>query len=328
MLADFRFRIAGCGTALPRSPLHNDQLATELGVEADWIHSRCGIQTRYQSDESETTLSLAVEAARSALALAKDFRPDLLLCATFTPQYLLCPTAPAIAYKLGLGSIGAFDINAACSGAVISLLTGVTYLMAGFAKRILLVCSDTPTKYLGEADVHTRILMSDGAAAMALETSDTCKSHLLSWVTGSDGSGMECFHVPQGGSAMPVRAGDAIKEQCTVKMEGRALYRFAMDKGAELIEQLCQKAGVAMDSVRWVLVHQANLRIIQGLQSRVSIPEDRWVVNISSVGNTVAASIPLALAGALENQQFHQGDLILVVGFGAGLTWAGFLMQW
>lgn len=327
-LANFRFRVAGCGTALPEEALNNAELAQQLGVQEDWIHTRCGVETRYRSQVHETTLSLAVQAAKMALESAVEFRPDFLICSTFTPEYLLCPTAPAIAHQLGLGLIGGYDLNAACSGAVMGFLTSIGLLASGFTKRVLLVCSDTATKYLSDKDVNTRILMSDGAAAIALESNANCQSHILSWITGSDGSGMSFFHVPQGGSASPLSDPDSDREQATVKMEGRALYRFALDKGAELIEGLCRAAGVAQSTVKWVIVHQANIRIIRGMQERVQIPADRWVVNIHAVGNTVAASIPLALASCLEQKLFSQGDLILVAGFGAGLTWAGFLMQW
>ena len=331
MIDSFRFRIAGCGTALPRTPLSNVELAKQLGVETSWIESRCGVETRYKSEGDETTLTLAVEASKMVLAQVPDFVPDLLICSTFTPEYLLCPTAPAIAHKLALGPIGAFDLNAACSGAAIGFLTAINFLATGFAKRVLLVCSDTPTKFLADGDRNTRILMGDGAAAMALETTDSCQSRILSWSIGSDGEGAAYYSVPVGGSACPQPPATALLEgelALAVKMEGRQLFKFAVARGAELIEQICEKASVAMENVNWVLIHQANLRIINALREKVGISEDRWVVNVNAVGNTVAASIPLALAECLDRHAFKEGDIILVVGFGAGLTWAGFLMQW
>ena len=136
VIDSFRFRIAGCGTALPRNKLSNVELAKQLGVETSWIESRCGVETRYKSEGDETTLSLAVEASRAVLAQVPGFVPDMLICSTFTPEYLLCPTAPAIAHKLALGPIGAFDLNAACSGAAIGFLTAINFLTTGFAKRI------------------------------------------------------------------------------------------------------------------------------------------------------------------------------------------------
>ncbi len=327
-LTNFRFRIAGCGAALPSAALTNETLAEELGVEEDWILARCGIEQRYQSNLEETTLSLAVAAARKALDFDPSPDPDLLLCATFTPQYLLCPTGPAIAKELGLPPIGAFDINAACSGAAVGFLTSINFLATGFARRVLLVCSDTPTKYLKQTDRNTRILMGDGAAAMVLETNDTCESHLLSWLWGSDGSGNKMFHLPGGGSALPPASVSDTENEMTVSMDGRNLFRFAVEQGSAAIAALIEKAKLTVDDVDWVIVHQANKRIIQALIDRSGIAQERWVSNIGGVGNTVAASIPLALAMGMEKDLFQKGHRVLVLGFGAGLTWAGFLMQW
>ncbi|MBM3760989.1 MAG: ketoacyl-ACP synthase III [Acidobacteria bacterium] len=327
-LTNFRFRIAGCGTALPSVALTNETLAGELGIEEGWIMARCGIEQRYQSNLEETTLSLAVEASRRALAFDPSPNPDLLLCSTFTPQYMLCPTAPAIARELDMPPIGAFDINAACSGAAIGFLTAINFLATGFSRRVLLVCSDTPTKYLKQTDRNTRILMGDGAAAMVLETSDECQSHILSWLWGSDGSGKQMFHVPGGGSALPPGSIQDSENDWTVAMDGRSLFRFAVEKGSEAIATLIEKAKLTVGDVDWVIVHQANQRIIQALIERSGIGPDRWISNIGGVGNTVAASIPLALAQGMEQGNFHTGNRVLVLGFGAGLTWAGFLMQW
>jgi 3-oxoacyl-[acyl-carrier-protein] synthase III len=327
-LLNFRFRIAGCGASLPSVALTNETLAGELGVEEDWILARCGIEQRYQSNLEETTLSLAVDASRKALAFDPEPSPDLLLCSTFTPQYLLCPTGPAIAKELGLPPIGAFDINAACSGAAIGFLTSINFLATGFARRVLLVCSDTPTKYLKQTDKNTRILMGDGAAAMVLETTSTCQSRILSWLWGSDGSGKAMFHVPGGGSALPPASVTQPETDWNVAMDGRSLFRFAVEQGSNAIAALIEKAKLAAGDVDWIIVHQANQRIINALQERSGIPADRWVSNIGAVGNTVAASIPLALAHGMDQGIFHQGHRVLVLGFGAGLTWAGFLMQW
>ncbi len=328
VLANFRFRIAGCGTSLPSEVLTNETLAGELGVEEQWILDRCGIETRHQSTGEETTLSLAVEASRRALACDPAPLPDLLLCSTFTPQYLLCPTAPAIAKELGLPPIGAFDINAACSGAAIGFLTSINFLAMGFSKRVLLVCSDTPTKYLKASDRNTRILMGDGAAAMVLETTDNCESRILSWLWGSDGAGKQMFHVPGGGSALPPTALTDNETELSVAMDGRSLFRFAVEQGSIAIASLIEKAKLTAGDVDWVIVHQANRRIMQALIDRSGIAGDRWVSNINAVGNTVAASIPLALAQGMNQGSFQHGHRILVLGFGAGLTWAGFLMQW
>jgi 3-oxoacyl-[acyl-carrier-protein] synthase-3 len=171
--------------------------------------------------------------------------------------------------------------------------------------------------------------MGDGAAAMVLETTDDCQSRILSWLWGSDGAGNQMFHVPGGGSALPPASlNGSDNDELTVSMDGRSLFRFAVEKGSEAIASLIEQAKLQVGDVDWVIVHQANQRIIQALIDRSGIGQDRWISNIGGVGNTVAASIPLALAQGMDQGVFHQGHRVLVLGFGAGLTWAGFLMQW
>ncbi|QOY86056.1 3-oxoacyl-ACP synthase III family protein [Paludibaculum fermentans] len=328
MLRDSRFHIAGCASALPRTAVPNAVLARELETDEDWIESRCGIRNRYRTSPEETTLSLAVSAGRALLDEQPDFWPDLLLCSTFTPEHLLCPTAPAIAEQLRLGPIGAFDLNAACTGAAFGFLTAFGFLASGLASKVLLVASDTPTKYLAQDDRSTRILMGDGAAAVALEQGGAAGSRVLSWLTGSDGSGAQNFFVPHGGSRYPQSIQHGATRSLAVQMDGRAIFRFAVSAGAAMLKRLCELAGVTPAEVTWVIPHQANLRILDALQQQSGIPPDRWVINIGAVGNTASASIPIALAECMASGQFRKGDLVLIAGFGAGLTWAGFLLEW
>jgi 3-oxoacyl-[acyl-carrier-protein] synthase-3 len=328
MAGDFRFHVAGCAAALPRTAVPNAVLARELEIDEEWIESRCGIRNRYRSAEDETTLSLAVSAGRSLLEEHPDFWPDLVICSTFTPEHLLCPTAPSVAEQLGLGPIGAFDLNAACTGAALGLLAAFGYLASGLAQKVLLVASDTPTKYLAAGDRGTRILMGDAAAAVALEVAGAGGSRLLSWVTGSDGSGAASFRVPRGGSRCPRAVANGMARPLTVEMDGRTLFRFAVNKGTAMLRQICVQAGAAVNEVDWVIVHQANQRILDALQVQSGIPPERWVINIGAVGNTASASILLVLAECMAEGRFRKGDRVLVAAFGAGLTWAGLLLEW
>lgn len=194
------------------------------------------IAGRHVSTAEETTGSLATAAARHALdASSSRSAPDLLVCATFTPDRLLCPTAPAVASALGLRGTGAFDVNAACSGAVLGLLTALGFLSAGVSRKVLLVCSDTTTKYLRPYDEQTRILFGDGAAALLLESANGGGSRLRAWLTGSDGWGAALFSVPEGGSRRPFTCVSPDGPPPAVKMQGRPLFRFAVDKGEEII---------------------------------------------------------------------------------------------
>src|ERR1035441_10669358 len=164
-----RFRVAGYAQAFPSTVLKNSELALQLGVDPEWIRARCGVQSRYVSGPGETTTTLEVRAARQALANAPSFRPDCLVCATFTPDYPLCPCGPDIAHALELGPIPAFDLNAACSGGVLGLITALHCITGGTAERVLLVASDTVTHRLADDDAQTRILFGDGAAAFLIE---------------------------------------------------------------------------------------------------------------------------------------------------------------
>lgn len=324
-----RFRIAGFAQAFPSIVLENKELAGQLGVDPEWIRARCGVHSRYVSGPGETTTTLGVRAARQALANVPSFHPDCLICTTFTPDYPLCPCGPAIAHSLDLGPVPAFDLNAACSGGVLGLITALSFIAAGTAQRVLLVATDTVTHHLAEDDAHTRILFGDGAAAFLIESCPGSGISLRSWMMGSDGSGAKLFHVPHGGSAAPWQApGNGDPRAATVSMQGRPLFRFASQRGTEMLIETCRQAGIKPDDLDWVLVHQANVRIVEQLQERTGIPPEKWVVNMGSIGNTCSASVLLALGDLLRRKVAEPGDHVLLAGFGAGLTWAATLFEW
>lgn len=323
-----RFRIAGFGQAFPATVLKNPELAAELGVDPEWIRARCGVLSRHISGPADTTSALAVRAAQQALRNAPSFRPDCLICSTFTPDYPLCPCAPSIAHALELGPIPAFDLNAACSGGVLGLITALSFIAAGTAQRILLVASDTVTRHLSYDDAHTRIIFGDGAAAFLIEACPEGIA-LRSWVMGSDGAGAKLFHVPHGGSVAPWQEpGNGDPRAATVSMQGRPLFRFASQRGTEMLLETCAQGGIQPDDLDWVLVHQANVRIVEQLQERTGIAPEKWVVNMGGIGNTCSASVLLALQELLQRRQPAPGDRVLLAGFGAGLTWAAALFDW
>jgi len=323
-----RFRIAGFGQAFPSTVLENRELAATLGVDPQWIRERCGVESRFISTQGETTTTLAVRAAQQALRNAPSFRPDCLVCSTFTPDYPLCPSGPAIAHALELGPIPAFDLNAACSGGVLGLITALSFIAAGTAQRVLLIASDTVTRHLANDDAHTRIIFGDGAAAFLIEAAKEGIA-LRSWVMGSDGAGAKLFHVPHGGSVAPWQEpGNGDPRAATVSMQGRPLFRFASQRGTEMLLETCAQGGITPEDLDWVLVHQANVRIVEQLQERTGIAPEKWIVNIGGIGNTCSASVLLALEVLLESKKCAPGDRVLLAGFGAGLTWAAALFDW
>jgi 3-oxoacyl-[acyl-carrier-protein] synthase-3 len=313
-LSRTRFRISGFGSAYGSGTLTNSDLAEQLGVSPEWIESRCGIQSRRVATEGESTHILGVAAAARALEASGSWRADCLICATFTPEYQLCPTGPAIAQSLGLGPIPAFDINAACSGGAVGLITALSLLSAGAFQRILLIAVDTPTRFLAHGDAQTRILFGDGAAAVLLERDPLRGIALRSWVAGSDGAGSSMFHVPAG--------------ERTVSMRGRELFRFAVERGSEALREACSGAGLGADEVDWVLIHQANLRILNRLQEHTGIAPEKWIVNLGEVGNTAAASVLLTLGDLLGRRVLVDGSRVLLGAFGAGLTWCAAVLEW
>jgi 3-oxoacyl-[acyl-carrier-protein] synthase-3 len=313
------FALASCATALPKQIQTNSFLSSCLRLPEGWITERCGFVSRPVAT-TETTGSLAIEAARAALATAPS-APDYVICATFTPDHLLCPTAPAIAYELGLRGVPAFDINGACSGGLMALLLGADLLHAGAARSVLVVASDTTTKFIDAGDAGCRILFGDGAVALVLERDGARTFRVLSRVAGSDGSGAHLFSVPHGGSVDPVHAG-------TISMNGPALFRVAVHVAAQIVTELCDAAAIGPNEITRVILHQANSRIISAAARLTTIPADRWVVNSATTGNLASASTLHAWASHNRREGAAKpGDKVILAAFGAGLTWAGVLLE-
>ncbi|UCF69090.1 MAG: ketoacyl-ACP synthase III [Acidobacteriota bacterium] len=327
-----RFRVRGVGTALPSVVLQNEELGTALGIDPDSITTRTGILERRVAADHEAASTLGALAAREALgrAAVEADSVDLVLLSTYTPDLLLCPTAPAVAELIGARRAGAFDLNGACSGGVTALLTGCSLLDSGAFSRVLVVSSDLTTRYIRPDDPKTRLVFGDGAAALLLERASSGENgwSVLAADVGADGSGAELFCVPVGGSAKLTRVnGHAHPGLPSIEMNGRAIFRFGVEKGAEIVERLCTRAGLEPQQVDWVIPHQANLRIIRSLMERTAIPSARWVINIERYGNTASSSVPIALAELIESGRLTPGSTVLLVAFGAGLTWSGLALR-
>lgn len=321
------FSVAGTGTARGRGTLTSEALAREFDVTTEWVTQRTGISARRVADDDESSLTLAVDAARAAIDQSNARAIDLVICATYTPERQLCPMAPSIAAALGLVRPGAFDLNAACSGSVTGLLTACACLSAGMAREVLLVASDTTTKYLARDDVNTRSLFGDGAGAVVLTRADRPRFRVRSHSLGSDGTCADWFSVPPAvADAAGISA--ALPASGTVVMDGPALFRFAVEHGAELIATLCEQANCAPDAVDRVIAHQANVRILAALQRQVGIPARRWPSNLAHTGNTASGSALMLFAEEFTSRPPRPGERWLLVGFGAGLAWSGAMMEW
>jgi 3-oxoacyl-[acyl-carrier-protein] synthase-3 len=302
-------RITGWGIAVPDKVVTNDDFAARMDTTDAWITERTGIKERHFGG---TTSGLAIEAGRNALESAGR-RPDEIahvVLATTTPDGVIPAVAPSVQHALGIKG-GAFDINAACSGFVYGLVT-VAGLIAAGSGPILLIGSETLSQFTDLDDRSIAIIVGDGAGAVVVEPVDGPGS-LVSWNLNSDGSLRHLLYCEHGG---------------TLFMDGKEVFRKAVRVVVESAERAMADAGVTVDDISLIVPHQANLRIIQAACQRLGIPEERAVVVIDRYGNTSSASIPLALHDALTTGRINDGDLLLLTGFGGGMTWASAVFRW
>jgi 3-oxoacyl-[acyl-carrier-protein] synthase III len=302
-------RITGWGIALPDKVVTNDDMAVNLDTSNAWIVERTGIRERRIGG---TTSGLAIEAGREAIASAGLTAADIdhVVLATTTPDGIVPGTAPSVQHALGIKG-GAFDLNAACSGFVYGLVT-VAGLIATGSGPILLIGSETLSKITDMDDRSIAIIVGDGAGAVVVEPVDG-PGGMLSWNLNSDGSLRHLLKCEYGG---------------TLYMDGKEVFRKAVRVVVESAERAMADAGLGPDDISLLVPHQANLRIIQAACQRLGIPEDRTVVVIDRYGNTSSASIPLALYDAIGNSRVHDGDHLLLTGFGGGMTWASAVFRW
>jgi 3-oxoacyl-[acyl-carrier-protein] synthase-3 len=303
-------RIAGWGTALPEKVVTNEDLAAVLDTSDEWIRERSGIRERRIGG---TTSGLAIEAGQAALDHAglnpKDI--DLVVLCTSTPDQQLPATASTVQHALGL-TCGAFDLNAACSGFVYGLVTAYQFVAGGGVERVLLIGSETMSRMIDWDERTTAVLFGDGAGALVLEADDGEPS-LLGWDLGSDGSLRSILDADIGGY---------------MRMEGKEVFRKAVRVMIDTSMRTMQRAGVTADDIALFVPHQANIRIIESANAKLGFSMDRTAVVLDRTGNTSAASIPIALDDAASNGQLKAGDLVLMVGFGAGMTWSSAIVRW
>jgi 3-oxoacyl-[acyl-carrier-protein] synthase-3 len=328
------FVLAGAGTALPEHRLDNETLGKRLGMDPEGIFQRTGIRERRVAVEGESASMLGTRAAQAALARAgvegKDI--DLVVLSTYTPDHLMCPSSPALATAIGADRAGVFDLNAACSGGVTAIATAATMLEGSLFKRILVVTSDLSSFFVRPDDPKTSMVFGDGASAMVLERPNGQMDvkrpwEILAVSMGSDGTGAKMFWVPDGGSARPPINGFKLNPTRTIEMNGRAVFRFAVDRAAQVVDDLCAQAGLQPNEVDYVVPHQANMRIITALAERTAIPTERFFTNLQDYGNTASSSVPIALTELLDTKRVKPGDNVLLVAFGAGLTWSGIALR-
>lgn len=306
--------VAGIGHCLPSEVVTNHDLAARLDTSDEWIRTRSGIRERRVVTSGQTTSDLATEAGRHALKSAGRDGVDLVVLATSTPDHRCPSTAPTVAARLGLGTVPAFDVDAVCSGFLYGLSVARNAVVAGQAETVLLVGADTFSTLVDPDDRTTAFLFGDGAAAVVLRAGDADEPGAVHELElGSDGSLAELIEAP----------GDA-----PLRMQGQAVYRQAVSRMADTTRGVVERTGWSIGSLDWFVGHQANQRILDAVANRLKIPPERAISNLASVGNTAAASIPLALSQAHDDGRFRPGERIALAAFGGGVTWGAATFTW
>ncbi len=321
--------IVGWGKYVPAKLLTNDELSKSVDTSNEWIVSRTGIRARHIAGPKETAFSMGYAAARAALESA-DILPtdvDLIICATATPEHIFPSTASLIQDALGAAHAGAFDLSAGCAGFVYALNVAAQVIQGGGHKVVLVVGSETMSRIIDWKDRATCVLFGDGAGAVVLQASERPGGVLASLVR-SDGSGGDLLIVPAGGSKLPASPETILRNQHTIQMNGREVFRFGARVVDKATREVVAQAGLTLDDIDLFVPHQANLRIIKAAARELKVSEDRIFVNLENYGNTSSASIPLALCEAVECGRLKPGDHVILIGFGAGLAWAATALQW
>jgi len=321
--------ITGWGSAAPERVLTNAELETRLDTNDAWIVERTGIRERRYASPGETTSTLAIAAGAAAIKQA-GLAPgdiDLLIMATTSPDQLIPHTGAFVSDGLGM-RCGSFDLNAACAGFVYELVIGSAMLATGGARHVLLIGGETLSRLVDPTDRSTSILFGDGAAAFVISQDPTNQFGVLAYDLGCDGSLTGLLEVPAGGTRRPASHETVDEGGHYIKMNGPEVFRRAVRIIVDSASVTLERAGVSVDDVTWFAPHQANIRIIESACGRLGMPMERTLMNIERYGNTSAASIPLVLAEAADDGRIADGDLVLLSGFGAGMTWASALVRW
>ncbi|WP_251092270.1 beta-ketoacyl-ACP synthase III [Streptomyces sp. Caat 7-52] len=320
-----------CGLAgwVPSRMVTNDELAERLDTDDAWIRTRTGIRRRHVVEPGQATSDLAVESGRRALRHAGVGSVDAVIVTTTTPDRPCPATAPTVAARLGLAGAAAFDVGAVCTGFVYGLATAVGLITSSVAERVLLIGADTYSTIVDPLDRANAIIFGDGAGAVVLRAGTAREPGAVGrFDLGSDGTHEDLITVAAGGSRQRSAGGEVRLGDRHFAMRGNEVYRHAVTRMAESARATLRRAGWTIDDVDHFVPHQANLRILHSVADDLGLPRERCVANVDCVGNTGAASIPLALADAAARQAIRPGDRLLLTAFGGGLTWGSCLLTW
>jgi 3-oxoacyl-[acyl-carrier-protein] synthase-3 len=323
--------LVGCGSATPAASVSNAQLSERVDTNDDWIRSRTGIGARRVCGPDEPLTVLAARAATAALGHAR-WNPedlDLILLATSSPDDLF-GTAPRVQAAIGASRAVAFDLTAACSGFLFALITASQYLATGAMSRALVIGADQLSRWVDWDDRRTCVLFGDAAAAVAVEACPAERTDLLGFRMRSDGSRNACLTLAQIPDSAPLLAGITTQRGgfAPIQMNGQEVYKFAVREVPAILAELLEATGTEAEALDWLLLHQANQRILDAVAERFKVPSERVLSNLAHYGNTSAATIPLMLDEAVKDGRVQPGHLLASSGFGAGLSWGSALFRW
>jgi 3-oxoacyl-[acyl-carrier-protein] synthase-3 len=295
----------------------------------EWIKTRTGIEERHIVGPGETTCSMSVDACQKAMQMAgvTPDEIDLIIVATSTPDYLCPPVSSQVQHQLGADRAAAFTLAAGCTGFVYALVTANQFIESGLYRKALIVGVETLSPAVDWTDRNTCVLFGDGGAAVLLEASEQ-PTGILSCELGSDGKDWDALYYPGGGCVNPFSEKVLQNREQYIRMDGKRIFKFATRKMADAVINVVRDSGLILDDIDLVIPHQANARIIELATRRLGIAPEKVMVNIERYGNTSAASIPLAICDAVEEGRLNPGDRIVLIGFGAGLTWAAAAIHW
>jgi 3-oxoacyl-[acyl-carrier-protein] synthase-3 len=321
--------VVGWGKHVPGRVLTNDDLSRIVDTSDEWIRTRTGICERHVAEDGEATTSTAIQAARQALEVAglTPAQLDLIVVATVTPDYVFPAVACLVQDALGATHAAAFDLSAGCSGFVYGLSIAAHLVSAGVYQTALVIGAETLSRITDWTDRATCVLFGDGAGAVVLQAGEN-EGGVLATILGADGSGGDLLHVPAGGSRMPASHQTVAEGLHFIQMKGREVFRFAVRTMPAATRQVLEMAGLSLADLNLLIPHQANQRIIGAASRALDLPPEMVYSNLERYGNTSAASIPIALSEAAEEGRIQPGDLVVCVGFGAGLTWGAAAIRW
>ncbi len=322
--------IAGTGSYLPERIMTNKDLESVVETTEEWITSRTGIKERRIAAEGQNTSDLATAAAKNALENAGIDAADidLIIVGTITPDTLTPATACYVQHNIGATSALAFDVSAACSGFLYAMEIAQRMISDGAFKNALIIGAEKLSAFTNWSDRNTCVLFGDGAGAAVLTRGTENTGRILATKVGTDGSKASILNIPGGGSACPTTKENADQKLASLAMQGKEVFKHAVNAMKRSAEAVIEDAGLNADNIKLVIPHQANLRIIDAIADRLTIPNEKVFVNLHKYGNTSAAAVAIALDEAHREGKFERGDNIVLVGFGAGLTWAAVAIEW